>query len=525
MPEHENICLSPAPLDPASFGREGVAGPIRVLGTEQCRLLTRYFSGTRRISPPVWNKGRAATDGILARVASDPALMARISALLGEDVILWGASLTRKAAGEAHPWHSDIESARPDGGFVSAWIGLHNTTPRSSMRFVAGSHLTGKTVQQWRAQDEVQRTKVTDDIVLQWARNDNPDARLVEIAARDGDMILFDGRTWHGSANRLDSGERLSLLLQFATADAPVRIPDTANLRWPFKFLDDPRPPVLSVRGVARSDVNKVVAMPPSGPPTRLPAIPSAIRTLNGAQLDTDKNWQPFPIFRGRTAALDRLSCHSAMLRPGFTPHQPHAHQDEELLIVLDGEAQLLVAERPELDGAQSIPMKAGDFVYYPPFRHHTISNESDRPVHYLMFRWNRAEAQPHSGKMRAGVVQQPLPAEAKEGRGFTVRTVCEGRTHWLRKFHCHSSRLGPGAGYAVHADAYDVAILMQSGRVRTLDGEAGPGQLIFYAAGERHGMRNVGDEPAHYLVFEWHGTPVPLAAPDTAPSPRPALA
>jgi len=29
---------------------------------------------------------------------------------------------------------------------------------------------------------------------------------------------------------------------------------------------------------------------------------------------------------------------------------------------------------------------------------------------------------------------------------------------------------------------------------------------LIYYPKGELHGMRNAGDEPAHYIVFEFHG-------------------
>lgn len=512
-------------LDADRFARYGVAGPIRVLGQEQCRSLTRYFAGTRRISPPVWSKGRAASDGILARVATHPALTRILASLLGDDIILWGASLTRKKAGEVHPWHSDIESSRPYGRFVSAWIGLENTTPSSSLRFVAGSHRNGKTVQQWRDERGMGRTEVTDEDVLDWARLENPEARLIEIGATDGDMILFDGRVWHGSHNRLESGERLSLLLQFASADTPVRIPDLASLHWPFKFLESPLPPVLTVHGSARPDVNEIVALPPSAPPKRLPSIPSAIRSLAGNGLDEGEKWQRFPYFRGRTAALDFLSCHSAVLRPGFTPHPPHAHQDEELLIVLDGQAELLVAHRPEFAGAQAVPVKPGDFAYYPAFQYHTIRNVSDTPVHYLMFRWNRAEAEPLSGKLKATVVQDPLPAEASDDRPFAVRTLFEGRTQWLRKFHCHSSRLEPGAGYPAHADAYDVAILIQSGRVETLGAEAGPGQLIFYPAGDMHGMRNIGDEPAHYLVFEWHGAPIAIAPPGTAPVPQMVLA
>jgi hypothetical protein len=42
---------------------------------------------------------------------------------------------------------------------------------------------------------------------------------------------------------------------------------------------------------------------------------------------------------------------------------------------------------------------------------------------------------------------------------------------------------------------------------VETLGEEAGPNSVVFYAAGEKHGMRNVGDVPARYLVFEFHAS------------------
>ncbi len=41
---------------------------------------------------------------------------------------------------------------------------------------------------------------------------------------------------------------------------------------------------------------------------------------------------------------------------------------------------------------------------------------------------------------------------------------------------------------------------------METLGEQVGPNGVIFYAAGEPHGMKNVGDGPAVYLVFEFHG-------------------
>jgi quercetin dioxygenase-like cupin family protein len=71
---------------------------------------------------------------------------------------------------------------------------------------------------------------------------------------------------------------------------------------------------------------------------------------------------------------------------------------------------------------------------------------------------------------------------------------------------HAHVTELQPGGGYDAHADKYDVAIIVFSGTVETLGKTLGPGGSVYYAAGQRHGMRNVGKESAKYLVFEFHG-------------------
>lgn len=85
------------------------------------------------------------------------------------------------------------------------------------------------------------------------------------------------------------------------------------------------------------------------------------------------------------------------------------------------------------------------------------------------------------------------------------MRRLFEGPTAYLGKLHAHVTDLQPGAGYPPHKDKYDVAILVFSGTVETLGKTVGPGGSIYYAAGESHGMRNVGDEPTRYLVFEFH--------------------
>ena len=58
---------------------------------------------------------------------------ARLKPLLGDDIILWGASVMIRKAGDVHDWHTDIESSARDGRFVSVWVGPR--TPVEVPRF------------------------------------------------------------------------------------------------------------------------------------------------------------------------------------------------------------------------------------------------------------------------------------------------------------------------------------------------------------------------------------------------------
>jgi mannose-6-phosphate isomerase-like protein (cupin superfamily) len=490
------------------FARDGFVGAVPLLTAADCRAILDHVTSGSCPPPAAWPKGRAATDWFFARLGAHPRLLALLTPILGADIVLWGASIVRRDPRDEHSWHVDAESSAPDGRFATVWIGLENTTAESGLRLVAGSHLCGKTVQQFGSEKRTGRAYASTETVLEWARSLNPDARLAEPPVGDGDAILFDGRMWHGSHNRSTSKSRTALLLQFAAADSPVRMPDPAVKGWPFEFLGE-RPPVVCVHGKPDESANLVVPAPTRSAPEKLAPLPSTIRKLDTPLAQKPRGgWRPYPLFRGSTPALDFMQCHAAVLSPGYIPHPPHAHADEELLIVLDGEAELLIADRPEVGAARPVAVKTGDFAYYPPGQHHTIRNPGSAPVTYVMFRWRRPGAAPAGERLKTRLFRAP-PAPEPNGRGFSTRQVFSGPTRWLRKLHCHTSRVEAGAGYAPHVDPYDVAIFIQSGRVRTLGREVGPGALVWCTAGDLHGMRNVGDEPATYLVFEFHGAPL----------------
>ena len=216
--------------------------------------------------------------------------------------------------------------------------------------------------------------------------------------------------------------------------------------------------------------------------------------------------WQPHPLFRGSTPNMPDLSCHVSVLHQGHQPHPPHTHKDEELLLLLAGEIDVLLPDAPGLTEDHRMRLQPGQLVYYPAGFPHTLETVSAMPANYLMLKWQAPSTRTEALLSFCHFsVFDALGANAVED-GFCARRLFEGPTACLRKLQCHTSTLTPGAGYDPHIDPYEVAIIVLEGEVETIGERVGPYGVIFYQAGEPHGIFNPGKGIAKYLVFELHG-------------------
>jgi len=481
----------------------GYAGPVAVFDAAECaRLLSAFRAEAGR--PKTWSKGWAASSPAFHRVASDPRILDLVRPTLGDDIVLWGASLIVKAESDIHPFHTDVESMTPEGGFVTVWIGLENTDRSSGLKFVPGSHRYGITLQELDHRAGVSRRDSTDETTLAAARQHDAAAEIVQPEVHDGEALVFDGRVWHGSHNKTKA-VRTALLLQYARPDRPVRIPRTFT--WPIEFHRSRKPPVVVVGGKGRREVNRIVRAP-----RRSKAVGNGVHLLPPAVLPPGQSFASFPHFWGGTPALTDIECHSSLLAPGASPHALHQHIEEEILVVVSGTAELHVADDAAGNvNAERVRMGAGDFAYYPTGTYHTLSNAGDTPLLYTMFRWvNFGKPAERRAAPRAFIRAGDAIASAPPGIGAPLWQV---RTRWLKRLHAHVSVLAPGEGYQPHADRYDVAMLLLAGRVETLDREVSAPALLYHPARAEHGIRAGGDQQARYLVFELEGRPSPLAA------------
>lgn len=491
QPNYSGVVVSRQALETV-----GYAGPVAVFDAEEC---ARILSGLRAEAgePRTWFKGWAASSPAFHRVATDPRILALVEPTLGADIVLWGASLIVKAESEVHPFHTDVESMTPAGGFVTVWIGLEHTDRSSGLKFVPGSHRYGVTLQELNHRAGLRREQSTDETTLAAARQHDAEARIVQPEVHDGGALVFDGRVWHGSHNKTKA-VRTALLLQYARADRPVRIPKGFN--WPIEFHQRRKPPVVVVAGRGQPAVNRIVRAP------RLSrAVSNGVYPLPAASLRPDESFVSFQHFQGRTPQLGDIESHSSLLAPGASPHPLHRHIEEEILVVVSGTAELYAADDAAgSSNAERVRMGPGDFAYYPEGAHHTLSNAGETPLLYTMLKW----------------VNHGWPADRRAGArafvraGEAIRTAAPGigapiwqlRTRWLRRLNAHVSLLAPGEGYAPHADHYDVAIVLVAGSVETLGRQVSAPALFYHPAKAEHGIRATGTEPARYLVFELEG-------------------
>ncbi len=497
----QNVSFPALPEDPLAdaFFREGFIGPLNLFTPAQCELILKHFR--RGVPPPPnpeWFKDLAARDRFFYELAKRPVLIALLRPLLGEDFFVWGAAVIERTPGQTHVWHTDLETSAPTGRFVSVWVGLEDTCRGSALQFISRSHRFGRPIQQEVHERGLRRGEATDQLVTAWAREHDARSDFVQPDMSDGQALIFDGRLWHASHNTGDR-PRAALLLQYAATGTPVVIPAFNHAEWPFRFTSA-RPPSVMVAGKIR---DSDMVPPPVACSADSTPLCSQAHSGSGFYESRD-GWIPYHFFQGPTALLTEMESHASVLSPGHSPHPPHCHVQEEILIVLSGEAEILHAEGPEPEGANVERLGPGSFVYYPAYQYHTIRNTSGSPVTYLMFKWQAGPAEV-SNPMQTEIFDIGGVSAPAASQPMSMPVLFEAPTGYLDKLHAHVTDLQVGASYPDHIDEHEVAVIVFAGTVETLGKTVGPGGIVFYAAGEPHGMRNVGNEPARYLVFEFH--------------------
>lgn len=93
-------------------------------------------------------------------------------------------------------------------------------------------------------------------------------------------------------------------------------------------------------------------------------------------------------VFRSRTATLDELECHVTTLRAGLPSHPPHAHANEEVLIVREGQVEVFYR-------GEWHPAGPGSVIFLTGTDPHGIRNAGTTPATYHVLAWRPPGTRP----------------------------------------------------------------------------------------------------------------------------------
>ena len=86
-------------------------------------------------------------------------------------------------------------------------------------------------------------------------------------------------------------------------------------------------------------------------------------------------------VMRTPTPTLDELEIHISTLQPGKSPHAPHQHQHEELLIIKEGTLETFQSGATRRVGPGGIIFQASNEL-------HNVTNVGQSPATYFVIAW-----------------------------------------------------------------------------------------------------------------------------------------
>ena len=190
--------------------------------------------------------GRHHDQRLLFDIVTSPAIVDKMTSILGEDLLLWRTMFFVKEPGAKKiPWHQDYDDWPIEPYLViSAWIAIDEATIKNGcIQLLPGSH-----------REILPLEPVKDEVIDGFPKMAKPgtfdDSNPVDMELAPGQFFLFNERLLHRSAANNSTKRRMGLAVRCIT---------------PIVRILDPNDAAILVSGADHMGFNKL-AEPPPGP-------------------------------------------------------------------------------------------------------------------------------------------------------------------------------------------------------------------------------------------------------------------
>jgi quercetin dioxygenase-like cupin family protein len=112
------------------------------------------------------------------------------------------------------------------------------------------------------------------------------------------------------------------------------------------------------------------------------PPIASCVLNWDTLKVTPTKTGEVRAVFSGATATLTRLDLHITTLNPGESPHPPHRHPQEEMMILKEGTLEAV-------QNGQTNRVEAGGIVFCASNDMHGLRNVGTNRATYYVLQWS----------------------------------------------------------------------------------------------------------------------------------------
>ncbi|MEZ0487419.1 cupin domain-containing protein [Fibrella aquatica] len=209
-------------------------------------------------------------------------------------------------------------------------------------------------------------------------------------------------------------------------------------------------------------------------------------------------------LLEGSATDFKHMEVHTTTLAANQAPHPAHKHDDEELIIIKDGELTVTIAGKTATLGPNSVALiMPGD--------EHGFENKGNVPATYYVMRYESKEPVDLARGQKAGgslmIDWKEVPFQPHDKGG--VRRMFDRATAMTKRFEMHVTTLKSGLNsHPPHTHrAAEMLIMVNNSAESSVDGKLisnTTGDLTYLESNVPHNITNNGQKPCTYFAFQF---------------------